>query len=840
MAGGGGRQLMVELGELLEGLTGCAATLARSGPRRFSAIGHDSRNLRGGELFAALRTATGDGHAHVAEAVARGAAGILVERPVSELELDGAEGFTAVQVSSVRDALEAWARRRVSRARVVVIAGSLGKSTAQACLRAAWGRADGGRVAGNDDRNDSLGLPLALSEAPGPPSRAVLEVVADGALEEERIARMLRPEVVCVTSTEDASSLYWSTPAALVAGVQRMWPSPGVVVAPLSLPGWVSSLSGPRLIRFGPPGSGAEVTAGAAEGEGGGSWPGPWRCRVAAGDRAWEVLTRLHPALAGPAFAAAVACLLGLGLDPRSGIEALSEVGPMPGRLNPVRTVGGGILLDDTFDATPASVSLALSALERLPAPRLAVLGPARGTDVAGLQPVPGVRVAVVSAVGPSAAPAGARAPEQIGLSRAQTEAVEVLQGGGSVLVKGRAGSGLEELVARLAPAGTRVVRQDPGRRLVTFRSPRRPTWVEIDLAALGANVEEVVGELRGVALMAVVKADAYGHGAVQVARTAVAAGAEWVATATVAEAAELRAAGIEAPCLVLGYTPPAQAEEAVRLGLAITAFDREVLEALGVAASRTGGRAVAHLKVDTGMSRLGVEPAAVGELVRSARGLVDLEGIYTHLRKGEDPNASAAQLRAFQEALQSASSAGHHFRLRHVASSSAWWGQPGARFEMVRLGGELLGLQTADGRRRRPVLGFKTTVAQVRTVGAGTYVGYGDSYRATGPTRIATLPVGYGDGFRRGPRSWGSVLIRGREHPLVGDVCMDMTMVDISADPQVARGDEVVLIGRQGDRELTTEQAAERLGILNYELVSQILPRVPREAMMGSRTGSP
>ncbi|MCL4531863.1 MAG: alanine racemase, partial [Actinobacteria bacterium] len=145
---------------------------------------------------------------------------------------------------------------------------------------------------------------------------------------------------------------------------------------------------------------------------------------------------------------------------------------------------------------------------------------------------------------------------------------------------------------------------------------------------------------------------------------------------------------------------------------------------------------------------------------------------------------------------------------------------------------GELLGLMTADCRRRRPVLSFKTTVAQIRRIARGTHVGYGDAFTAPAEMTVATLPVGYGDGFRRGPRNFETVLIRGRHHRLVGDVSMDMCMVDVTADPAISRGDEVVIIGRQGAAEISAEDVARRVGTINYEVVTQILPRVPREAI--------
>ena len=813
---------MLELDELLEALSSVRPAVLSRGQRVFSAIGHDSRNLKGGELFAALRSATGDGHAHAGDAVRRGALGLLVDRPGEELGLPPGPELTVILVPDVRESLEAFAQWRLRALRTVVVVGSLGKSTAQACLLAAWGRSSGVPVTANGDRNDSLGIPLALSEAEGAQSGpAVLEVVADGSLEERRLVRMASPEVVCLTSLEDAKSLYWSSSRALAAQVARMWAPRARLVAPASSAALLGRW-GTGAVYFGPLGSGAAVEVGAEEG--GSAWPDRWACRVRARGRSWAVPTTLHPRLAEVGFGAALGCLLALGEDLGRGVEGLAEVSPLAGRLRVLPLVGGGRLLDDSFEMTPGSLDLAGSALGVLGSPRLALIGGVREAGRMARWPF-----AEVLRVLPSAAPGGEGA---VGLGSAEARARQVLEVGGSVLIKGTSASRMERLVAALAPPGTPVVRPEPGRALLRFRSPRRPTWVEVDLAAVAESVGAVVSQLAGVRLMAVVKADAYGHGAVRVARAAVDAGASWVATATLAEAAELRDSGVTSPCLVLGYTPPDQVELAVRMGLAVTVFDREVLEALAAAGARVGRRAVAHLKVDTGMSRLGVPPEGVRQLVYFAAGAADLEGIYTHLRKGEDAAASEVQLQRFRRALDAVGD--HPFRLRHVASSSGWVTRPDARFDMVRLGGELLGLRTADGRRRRAVLAFKTTVAQVRWVEEGEYVGYGDRFRAQRRTRIATIPVGYGDGFRRGPANWGSVLIRGQQHPLAGDVCMDMAMVDVTADPQVARGDEVVLIGRQQGAELTVEQVADRLQVQNYELVTQILPRVPREPRWG------
>ncbi len=351
-----------------------------------------------------------------------------------------------------------------------------------------------------------------------------------------------------------------------------------------------------------------------------------------------------------------------------------------------------------------------------------------------------------------------------------------------------------------------------------------------------------MVEELSGVPLMAVVKANAYGHGAVPVARSALRNGASWVATATISEGLELRHDGIAAPILVLGYTPPEQVPAAVAGRLAITVFDQEVLAALERAGADQGRPATAHVKVDTGMSRLGVAGEELAGFVEMAQPLrhVELEGCYTHFRKGEDRAVTTMQLARFLAALKSAEAAGHHFRLRHAANSAAWKAVPESRLDLVRSGIELLGMRTTDGRQREPVLSFHATVAQVRSIDAGTYVGYDDIFQAERPMVVATLSVGYGDGFRRGPQNWGSVSIAGRERALVGTVGMDLCMVDVTEPPAVQAGAIATLIGHDGDVRLSAEIVAERLGTINYEVTSALLGRIPREPRSGPAAPGP
>jgi alanine racemase len=242
------------------------------------------------------------------------------------------------------------------------------------------------------------------------------------------------------------------------------------------------------------------------------------------------------------------------------------------------------------------------------------------------------------------------------------------------------------------------------------------------------------------------------------------------------------------------------------------------------------------HVKVDTGMGRLGLLPDEVVPFVLALQKLphLVLEGIFTHFSVADvDPGYTRWQLDRFCEVLAALSEAGVEIPLVHAANSAAILSVPESHFSMVRLGLAMFGLHPSPGVRCPPdfrvALSFKTQVAQVKTLPPGSYVSYGNTYQTTGEQRIAVLPVGYADGFRRAPHHWGEVLVRGRRAPIVGRVCMDQTMIDVTAIADVRQGDEVVLIGEQGGERITAEDVAERLGTINYEVVSEILARVPR-----------
>src|SRR5262249_32498278 len=288
------------------------------------------------------------------------------------------------------------------------------------------------------------------------------------------------------------------------------------------------------------------------------------------------------------------------------------------------------------------------------------------------------------------------------------------------------------------------------------------------------------------------------------------------------------------------GYTAPWQAREVARLDLRATVYSLEIARALARAAGDLERAVRVHVKVDTGMARLGLRAedvegiVAFWEALRNLPGLV-VEGIFTHCATADaaDQTYARRQLERFSQVLATLEEHGLRPPLVHAANSAATLTLPEARFDLVRPGVAIYGLHPSAEVRLppafSPALAFKTQVAQVKEIPSGEGISYGATYVTTHPTRIAVLPVGYADGFRRAPTNWGEVLVRGRRAPLVGRVCMDQSMVDVTHIPDVRGGDEVVLIGRQGDDELTAEAVAERLGTINYEVVAELLARVPR-----------
>lgn len=371
---------------------------------------------------------------------------------------------------------------------------------------------------------------------------------------------------------------------------------------------------------------------------------------------------------------------------------------------------------------------------------------------------------------------------------------------------------------------------------------PLRLAWVEINLAAIENNARRLVEIAGDAQAMAIVKANAYGHGAVEVARAALRGGVHWLGVVSVGEALELRAADLAAPILVTGSTPPEWMRAAVANDIALTIFTLEGARALSAIARASNRRARLHLKVDTGMTRLGVAPSEAVALARAVSALpnIEIEGVYTHLAAADMPSADGwgdaftrQQITIFCEVVNALAAIGIAPRYRHCANSPATLRFPEARFNLIRSGILICGLEPDPAVPRPvgfiPALTFKARVAHIRAVAAGTFIGYGGAYRAPRAQRIAIVGVGYADGYRRALANKGQVLIHGARAPIIGRVCMDQCFVDVTHIPNVAVGDEVMLIGRDGAEEISAEELAEQMGTNNYEVVTTISARVER-----------
>ena len=384
-----------------------------------------------------------------------------------------------------------------------------------------------------------------------------------------------------------------------------------------------------------------------------------------------------------------------------------------------------------------------------------------------------------------------------------------------------------------------------------------RRTWAEIDLDALAQNFREVRKAADPKAMVCcVVKADAYGHGAVRVAREFASLGADWFAVSNLEEALQLRRAGIDTPVLVLGYTPADKAGTLSRENVSQCVYSLEYARDLSRFARKAGVEVNIHLKIDTGMSRLGFyyqdisrDEAAVEEVKEacSLPGLIP-QGIFTHFAVSDEGQAGDAftmrQFGCLKEMIESLARAGVNFPVRHCANSAGVFDYPLSHLDMVRAGIVLYGLYPSGELRSRPALkpalALKSVVSHVKTLLPGATVSYGRKFTAQHEMRVATVPVGYADGYPRLLSPGGAeVLIRGKHCPILGRICMDQLMADVTALGQVRVGDTVTLIGRDGEEEITADELAEKEGTINYEVVCALSKRVPRVYVKNGKVDS-
>jgi Alr-MurF fusion protein len=912
---------MIYLNYLLEATYGIVRVQGEQ--TTYSAFSHDTRQLAPGEMFVAVRGVRGNGHDYLLDAIRRGATGLLVEtRAINGLaeQVQASitqSGVTVVEVEDTRLALQHYASAILARwhPTVIAVAGSVGKtSTKEAIATVLSTRYPTFRSWQN--YNDRLGIPLSLGRLEEQHQFAVLELGCDHPGEITDLCRMVQPQIGVLTNIQPVQLQYFGSldrlateQSMLLSNLppggylfynqddetlkmqiyeyknsygQNNTENPGVHLHPFADRGKPGpyDISSPevRIIHVGWDGIKARLTTRLDQ-------ENSEVNTVGKGPRAYAVPQEHHLAshllgehhLTTMLAAFQVARLLGMSVEEIE--QALQTLMPLPGRLNPLPGILNARLLDDTHNASPASVIAGLQTLNRFTptnGKRIAVLGDMTnlgeyeeeahrkvGMQAASLVDYLVTRGERATLIAEAAQHAGL-ANTNITMTANYEDAAQAVrtilntspqtppqndtadqQRYDVVLIKGSEETRMERvtelLMARSWEAPEKLVRQTPGWKKTIFMHAERPTWVEIDLNAIASNtrhIKSLVGPQ--VRVLAALKADAYGHGAIKVARTVLHNGASMLGVATLSEASPLREADITAPILVFGYTPLWQMREAIRLDATVTLYSLEAAQELSRAAQDLGKTAKVHIKVDTGMGRLGIRHEQSGEIVTLVRAIqtlpgLELQGIYTHFAQADaaDRTYSDLQLARFQSVIALLEELGLRPPIVHAANSAAILTMPEAHFDMVRPGIAIYGLHPSPdvplSESFRPALSFKTQVSQVKWLPAGEGISYGSTYITTRPTRIAALPVGYADGFRRSPRNWGSVLIHGQQAPILGRVCMDQCMIDVTHIPQARSGDEVVLIGRQGDATLSAEQVAERLGTINYEVVSEILARVPR-----------
>lgn len=877
---------MIALDDILSATS--ADVLVRGERATFDGFAHDSRTVQPGACFVAVRGMHTDGHEFLEDAIERGAGALLAERSrIASLSAGAVErlrrsGATVMLVGDTREALRRYAAYilRQWQPTVVAVTGSTGKTTTKEAIAdvldtlaptfRSW-----------QNYNDLLGLPLSLGRLEPVHRYAVVELAADHPGEIRDLCAIVRPTIGVVTNVSpthlqyfDSLDAYAHELAELVAAL----PPDGAALlnANDQFAGAMAERSKADVVRFGPltdetpspdalPLRYTIVPLGTRE-----SLAltlrrvGPENAREAP-----AVFPHLHGDHWADAVLAAVTVGQHVGVSPERAIEVLRDLRPLPGRMSWLDGTHGMTLLDDSHNATPSSATAGITALDAIAQARhqrrIAVLGDmlrlgayeAESHAALGRYVAPrvdylitnGLRAEVISdealrAGLPSERVAITHTPDDAARA-VLTFAAEDVAKPPVVYIKGSEEMRLEQVTAQLLAhpeqAETVLPRQTQAWRRVVVMRPDRPTWLEIDLSAIGENTQRIA-EIVGpdVAVLVSLKADAYGHGALRVARTVLRNGASWLGVATVSEAQPLRSAGITKPVLVFGYTPPWQARDAVSLDVRTTVYSLDSARALSRAATDLGRLVRVHVKVDTGMARLGLRAENPEEIVAFCQELralpnLEVEGIFTHFATADSADQTYArmQLARFERVLEAFDRDGGRPPIVHASNSAATLTLPEARFNMVRPGIAIYGL--APSREVplpagfSPALSFKTQVAQVKDIPAGEGISYGATFVTPAPMRIAVLPVGYADGFRRAPANWGEVLVRGARAPLLGRVAMDQCMIDVTDIPAVRQGDEVVLIGTQGSETLSADDVAARLGTINYEVVSALLARVPR-----------
>ena len=363
----------------------------------------------------------------------------------------------------------------------------------------------------------------------------------------------------------------------------------------------------------------------------------------------------------------------------------------------------------------------------------------------------------------------------------------------------------------------------------------------EIDLDAIASNIKNIRNITnKNAKIMAIVKADAYGHGAVEVAKVLLYNGADCLGVAILDEAIQLRKNNIHVPILILGYTPEAKIEDVVKYDVTQTVFSYETAYQLSLSAVKLNKTAKIHIKIDTGMGRIGFLPneTAIEEIIKIASlPNIKIDGIYTHFSTADefDKSFTLNQLKVFKDTIEKLEKKGISIPTKHCANSAAIMDLDNAFFNMVRPGIILYGMYPSNEVKKEklnliPAMSIKTHVSYVKEVEEGTPIGYGRTFITKRKSKIATVPIGYADGFQRIMTKGGRVIVRNEYAPVVGRICMDQFMIDVTSIEEIKAGDEVIILGKKGEKQIAAEEIAAIMGTISYEVVCMIGKRVPRE----------
>ncbi len=827
----------------------------------FNGFCFDSRQAKSGDLFVALKTERGDGHHYMEDAVKAGATGLMCKHPPTF----DTHGLTVIIMHDVETALMRWTSYILSKfgTTVVAVSGNYGKSTAREAISQVL-RIRYQVYTGRTQFPGRFSLPLALSQLTKQHELAILEYDSTQVGEMAEMITAAPPTVGVVTNISPIQKSAIPEERVMIENL----PSDGLAVLNHddSLVREIVCRVPKLTISVDRDGTsfGADLTAynliQALDKTGFDLRYGNQRYIAK-----WVRLLGAHNLYA---VLAALSVGLSFEVPLENSLNALTQLEPLPGRMRPLTGVNKAQLIDDTYDSTPEDMLMVLNWLRALRpqasiketqmglvSPRgkiYVVLGDVSDSVISERRPQSymeiGAQLAEVAneiiSEGDDAANAVRAALDKgflvynthitFSAQDAATAVRNKLSSKDLVLIKGNRSARMERVVAALLDNPDDAIylpRQDNTLESDWTDRPMSPTWVQVDSNAIAHNVRRVK-EIIGAqcTLMAVVKADAYGHGAIPVSTTVGLNGADYLGVTSIEEALQLRRAGITKPILMMGYVVPYAARQVVRHDLTISIYDLNTARAFNQVAAEQDRTIKAHIRIDVTRNSMGLMREEVPQFFRGIHKLdrIHIEGIYTHIPSTIDRQDAIRYLNEFDETINMLKTINAEFQYIHAAGSGVALHVPEARFNMVRCGAALYGLQ--PGRYDlpadfKPALVWKTSVIQLKRVANN----LGGLVASDTTRTLAVLPVGYGSGFRVGPLAWTYVLLKGKRAPLVGNVDLYHCTVDVSDIDDVRVGDEVVLVGTQGEETLTVEHAADFLNTLNYEVVTMIMPRAAR-----------